>query len=71
MKDTPMSQSNQKTIVSPVVSLVLDRFLTLLNADKAIENSAACRIDELLRTGKVPNSDTIDRAITLSEPDKS
>lgn len=71
MKDTPMSQSNKRTTMSPVVSLVLDRFLTLLNADKAIENSAACRLDELLRTGKVPNPGTIDHAITLSKSDKS
>lgn len=49
--------------LSPTVTKVLDEFLAALRADEAISDDAAARLDALLRKGKAPSSDEIDKAL--------
>ena len=50
--------------LSPTVSKVLDKCLATLEGDEEIDNEAAKRLDTLLRQGKVPKFEEIDKAIS-------
>ena len=52
----------------PIVTKVLDEYLTVLRADEEIDSEAAEQLDELLRKGKAPKPDDIDA--TLFPPSK-
>jgi hypothetical protein len=50
--------------LSPTVSKVLDKYLATLEGDEEIDNEAAKRLDSLLRQGKVPKFEEIDKALS-------
>ena len=50
--------------LSPTVSKVLDKYLATLEGDEEIDNEAAKRLDTLLRQGKVPKFEEIDKALS-------
>ncbi len=52
-----------KTILSPTVSKVLDEYLVALSADQDVDDEAAKRLDGILRSGKVPKPEDIDVAL--------
>lgn len=54
----------QDNPLSPTVSKVLDEYLTTLEGDEDIDNEAAKRLDALLREGKVPKFEDIDKALS-------
>lgn len=54
----------QESPLSPTVSKVLDEYLATLEGDDEIDNEAAKRLDTLLRQGKVPRFEDIDKALT-------
>lgn len=49
--------------ISSTVKKVLDEYISVLHADKKIDNEAADRLDALLRKGEVPKFDDIDAAL--------
>lgn len=50
--------------LSPTVGKVLDKYLATLEGDEEIDNEAAKRLDTLLRQGKVPKFEEIDKALS-------
>lgn len=54
----------QENPLSPTVSKVLDEYLAALEEDEEIDSEAATRLDALLRQGKVPRFEDIDKALS-------
>lgn len=65
-----MNKQRQGRAVSPIVTKVLDRFYTSLNNDDSIDNRVAFNLNELLRKEGIPNSRSIDQALTSLDTDK-
>ena len=62
----------QQNPLSPTVSKVLDEYLAMLEGDEDIDNEAAKRLDSLLRQGKVPKFEDIDKALSgITSADKA
>jgi hypothetical protein len=62
-----MSEEEENPL-SPTVSKVLDEYLATLEGDEGIDNEAAKRLDTLLRQGKVPKFEEIDKALSKTNP---
>jgi hypothetical protein len=58
----------QENPLSPTVSKVLDEYLATLEGDDRIDNEGAKRLDTLLRQGKVPKFEEIDKALSETNP---
>lgn len=58
---------DQDNPLSPTVSKILDKYLETLEGDEHIDNDAAKRLDTLLRNGKVPKFEEIDKALSETE----
>lgn len=54
----------QDNPLSPTVSKVLDEYLATLEGDEDIDNESAKRLDNLLRQGKVPKFEDIEKALS-------
>lgn len=57
----------EEDALSPTVAKVLDEYLTALKADEDLTDDDAARLDELLRTGKVPKWEELEAALFPSE----
>ena len=54
-----MAGNDDAKPLSPTVSKVLDKFVEALTADDTIDQGVVDRLNQLLRTGKVPKPEEI------------
>jgi hypothetical protein len=53
-----------KSPLSPTVTKILDEYLAVLEGDEKIDTEAAKRLDSILRQGKIPKFEDIDKALS-------
>ncbi|MEO1922834.1 MAG: hypothetical protein ABGW84_13235 [Sphingomonadaceae bacterium] len=50
--------------LSPTVAKILDQYLAVLEKDENLDAEAAKRLDNILRQGKIPKFEDIDKALS-------
>lgn len=57
--------------IASTVAKVLDAFLEAMKGDEKINSAAAERLDALMREGRVPNQDEINKALFLPSTEEA
>ncbi len=57
-------------LLSPIVTKVLDSYLSALKADGGIKDDEVDKLDKLLRRGKPPKPEEIDVALNPTDKDE-